>query len=432
MNARHVNARSLLGGLVLGFALGWVVFGLPSRDAGDPAPETIARPAATASDDATLVGQTAGPETAHPEPPEAGAEPALAEVFARGTWAELCKRADEAESPFPDEAVVAFEARLRQSREDGDLRLFLGVITALGRAGTSRADDVLIEIVGDEGISFPHPQNLAYAVRPALERSEQAGIAAAARRRFEKNVRDGMDSWVAAEGWMDFVAQHGDLEDVHWLLARKESGQIRDRALGALGRVQDPAAMAFVRGRLLEGNAWGKDRDILTAFVEHHDAEGWEVIRELLDRALRTGDTPPQMSLGHLLLLAATAGWPDRAGEVEELFRSLSTREHRVAALSAVNHLDRQGADVSALGSIFAAPIEVVAALGPDDLVSGSLRKTNVAAWRSFLTTPALLTQENVELLEAAAERMGLHPAADLREVPRKMRAKLASGWRTE
>lgn len=318
------------------------------------------------------------------------------------------------------------------------MRLYYAVVRALAKAGTPEADEILIRVVGDDGLSFPSPQTLAHLVYDSLEKSEQPGIADAARRRFERNLKDGRDSWVAAEGWLDLVARHGDLEDVHWLLARNESGQIRGKANESLGLVRDPEAVALVRDYLLEAAGMKARRllpyyqRVLDRFVEHHRADGWEVARELMERALRSGEAPDNLDLTGLFSVLVDAGWPKHEPELRSILLSLTSLEHRVHALAAYRRLDREGADVSAYGRILEAPVEMVQALKLDDVHHGSLRGAARRAWRSFREVPALLTLENVELLEMTADRLGLPAGSNLREVPQRMRAMLASGWRTE
>jgi len=334
------------------------------------------------------------------------------------------------------EEVAALVPRIGSSREAGDWGEFNKALRALAKARTPAAQKALMDLLSDLSIVFP--KRVGRIFYEGLEGSSLEGIAEAARKRFEQQIASGKTSWVAADGWVDLVAYHGDDEAVAWLAARDESTQIRDSANKALAKSQNPNAVRHMLNRLREqrnrANHWRE----FDAFVKSHPDEGFELAAELI-RLILANRLPPHMSPSSVIASSMTAVPASRLPEAKELLLELRTEADRVAAVYAVQALHNRGLDVEGLDAIVLAPQMALASMSEDD---GAVLGSSLPALsdRAYLAMVAIKgnsitwSERAAQALEAAAMRLAGSSAqshvADMKKVAAMIRAELASPWR--
>jgi hypothetical protein len=376
-----MKAAQFLGGLVLGALIGWLIRGLIIPP---PAPAPPPR---------------AGEDMSPAPPPPAAPAPAGSEAIPGA--------ASPAEPPPPSPRDLL--TRVRAAIREGDEGAFGTALRLLGRSEGEEAERALLALVEDP--SVPSPLRGGPFLR-GLARSTLPGIAAAARGRFEANLAAGEDSWVAADGWVDLVARHGDDADLVWLAGRNESFQIVDQARRAIFSSPSEAARRAARGLVESTRAdiRGQIPDYLRWDLE----EGFAIA----ERALRYvgpdahGSSGPDLSD---LFRAWGGGEPDGGiPELRAFLLGLREPMHRVAAVYAVQALAKRGSDTAAFGELLLEPTLVLERREP---VEG------------LLSARSALGYNPVAWSERAAAALD---AAGFAKEARKLRAGLSSPWRKD
>jgi hypothetical protein len=152
--------------------------------------------------------------------------------------------------------VPALRREAAEALAAGEKSRFEHAVQRLTHAGTDEAHRAILESIRPE--SLPGPL-IGMTYFRALHDADVPGIATVARRRFEMNLEAGRTSRVAAAGWVDLVARHGDDADIAWLVERDESGQIRSFSRAAIFSSPTAPARRAAR-RLLEAEGGERRR----------------------------------------------------------------------------------------------------------------------------------------------------------------------------
>jgi len=248
-----------------------------------------------------------------------------------------------------------------------------------------------------------------------------AEIVAAARRRFRMNVKAGETSWVATDGWFKMIARHGDAEDVRWLLERKESLQIRSQALDAVGWVRSPDAAEYVARLARNGKLSDRTLGVLS---EHSPGIAFPILRDRIRASMDQGQTPSRSDLQALARSTDEA----RIAEMRRILEEAATLPGgALAAVYAVQGLDRKGLDVSGLDAILDAPVaylEALAAGGPVELAD---RARYAIEYNKITWTERAAAA--LEAADAALRARGWGSAGEFGAVARKVLTSLKSEW---
>ncbi len=340
-----MNVRSLLLGLLLGFAAGWLV----SRLTGTRVPEATTE---EATDDGQPVGNAAE-----------------APVVLRGP-----SGSSNAKHPYETPDVETLRRRLETAQEGGDGPAFVDSLRGLGLLGTPDAHRALVAVLKDPQVLFP--EDLAHEFRTWLADSEIEGIAEAAKARFEIRRRAEYDVERAGSGWFFLIGAHGSRAWLDWAreesrLDRRLEGLCDELAVGFL-RSSRPGALAHARhlaraGHGLPGGPWRLVA--FRAWVRLDPSSGIPALVEEIDRGL--GSAPPRGTIDTELVLQLYAeslpasSFPEAADVIR---RVAGPREPLpLTAFQSIRRLHRRGMSLDGLESLVERPavfLERVAARG--------------------------------------------------------------------
>lgn len=422
-----MQVKSVVLGVLAGFVLGWITFGALGKDeARSSDPVSTTGPDARA---AVLKGRAPSPSASDLTKGQGGAS----SPNARTPGAEDGEGGERALSSAEVEALVA---RLPKSRSEGDWRAFAKALRSLADARTPAAQQALMDVLLNLSIVFP--KKVGRVFHEGLEHSELEGIADAARLRFEQQIASGKTSWVAADGWVDLVADHGDEADIAWLVAHTDSRQIRSSVQRALGKSQNPVAMQYMLRRFREHNSGAPHSRELIAFVKSHPQEGFDLVVELIRLAL-ANRLSPHLDRRSVIRCSTVAVPASRLSEARELLLELRTEGDRVAAVYAVQALHDRGLGMEGLEGIVLAPQEALAMMSEHDGADLGAFRTLLSN-RAYEATTAIQansitwSDEAVRVLEAAAARLEGSSAQGhvkyMKDMAAKLRTGLASPWR--
>jgi len=329
--------RFVLGvavGAALGFLLAYELFGsreVPSRRTTPVAP-VAATPAA--------------PAAKAPEPPQArGAEAHRGPLVIRHSGGSVTTTGDLVIIPDGEvlgagtRTVEELRAALAEARTAADWALYFRALSELGAMGTPEAQALLVEVMGDDTLTFVGPWTGQHFLR-WLEGSDAPGLLEAARRRAEIDIADNPDSRWKGVGWLSLVARRGGPGEIAWIESlggsRNRDMEV-DRALAE--GAKNPLAAERLAARLKE-----KDHYLWSPYLSSFAKENPRAAFEAAVAALPEGRDRRSDELVELIGEAATADTLDRA---RTALLKIGDPFVRLDAVRAVERMRKRGLDVA-------------------------------------------------------------------------------------
>jgi len=388
--------RGLLLGLVIGLAVGWLLFA-----GDDPAPRTGERTSAERrppAERAANGGHDADEEsdTAASRPPFApddqtkdhGGFTVTGDLTIRRTNGALhYALRGRVLHPRP---LAEIDAAMTKAREEKNWPEFYAGILELVLHDSAEADGRLVAVMGDETLRLPGPW-IGKRFFEGLEDSTLGTVGQAARNRAEVEIEEKSGSRWAGVGFLSLVARHGTEADLDWLetLGASRNRKEVDRALAE--GAANPAAAERMRRRLLAREDLRSSH--LREFAKANPGVAFDTAAELLDRG-RSGK--------EVFELLGRATRRDTLGRARSLLDRLDSTGERLAALKAVERMHRNDVDTSGFERLVAAPQEIIGralAGHPDEDLDDAVRaiQYNRIAW----------TEGNIAALRSLAQGDG-------------------------
>lgn len=393
-----MNLKSLAIGLVLGFAVGVATVTLLRVE-----PESAEPPTPETRHSSPETSPAPAPDRPPLSAPDLPAEVPALQIIRTGTPREI-KRLVFVRRVLTDEEARALIHRLDAAQAAGDQEIFNAALSGLSKSENDTALRRLLDLFVDESLPYLRGSHFV----EAFHNCDVPGIAAAARRRFEIHLASGELSWTSAAGWFDLIAQHGDSQDISWLLEREESTQVRNSAREAIARSSGPDAMAALEGLFREGKARAR---LVKFFGDHHPDRAFELIHEWM--CTQKWEEP--RGNDEIFRLYGSLAPADRIGEVRASLLALTGDRNRLGAIDTVQQISNRGLDATGFEPILETPIQM---LERPAGAAGSSRKSSARYAVEY--HPIMWSERSANALETAGYK---HEAA-------KVRAKLRSPWK--
>jgi hypothetical protein len=259
---------------------------------------------------------------------------------------------------------------LADARAAADWAAYYAALTEAGTAGTREAEELLVEVMGDETLSL-EGYRTGKSFRRWLADSDVKGIVEAARLRARIDIDDEPDdSCWRGVGWLALVALRGSEADLDWLEAHGRGDTNTemdvDRALAEGAR--NPLAAARLLRRMREPGRFRWSRRI----------EALESSSPEAALAAALGALPEVEDQKELLRFVGEATTPFTIEATRAALLSLRDGTARGTALRAVGRLRDRGLDVSGFEDLVDEPrllLERVASRPLDGDEAGEVRE---------------------------------------------------------
>ena len=337
--------RYAVFGALVGFAVGWLVFGereeLTRAERGESA----------------MPIQTSTKEIPSNEPLAPAREPAVdlrtADAAAIRHLAHSLK-----DSPTKDDFVAPAIARIEEARSSRNWKLFEALVGLLAASDSPEAEAKLIGLLGDTTLIF-HDWRIAEHFVWGLSTSDLDGVVPAARTRieFESTESNDRNRW---RMYYEIVAERGSVDDVAWLLehARKITHGMHDAVRApAEGSANPAAAQKFIE---LSKAGSVRGEGPARTFAKNNPVIALPFYREQLLAA--RGDTARAMAQTY-----GTAVTTATLAEAKRFLLGISDPRQRTAAAAAVNAMQRNKLDISGLEPLLRAPADYARQLAAGD-----------------------------------------------------------------
>lgn len=402
--------RNAIIGLVVGFALGWLVFGQSERT------DRAERKRAERAEESA--GQPQG--TPKPDEPAPESRPHLVEQVETAKPNELRLLAHRLATPVAEEVVQAALVRLEKAQADKDWELFRSAVEFLARTKSPAARAKLIELVGDTSIRF-HDWRIAGPICDGLRGTRTDGAAAAARDRIEMEAKAYRDK-NRQTGWFEIVAAQGTPADIEWLIQRgavnREETTAVYIALG-LAAADDYAADALIRIWKEWGDPWSSG-DAAKLLIDNNRPKALAFFRERFLTGAKNGAR-----------FYGDAVSEETLADAKATLLSLRDPIERTRAVYAVTRMQRNNLDISGLEPIVNAPVELAHSLVNAD--QKAIHQAYYDVLYGIEYNKVTWSEDAANALDALAHAYENKSRAEAyTELAREIRAKLGKGnWKT-
>lgn len=299
---------------------------------------------------------------------------------------------------------------LADARAAEDWAAYYAALSELGTAGTREAEQVLVEVMGDESLRL-EGYRTGKSFCGWLAESDVPGIVDAARRRAAIDIEDEPDDsrWRGI-GWLALVALRGGEADLSWLESlgrgQRNTEMDVDRAL-AEGSA-NPLAVERLARRMRDPGGFRWSERFHSFAAEHPQA--------VLDAALEA--LPAVAEADDLLRMIAEATTPDTVDRTRAALLGLRLPDARLAALKAVGRMRDRGIDVSGFADLVDEPRLLLERSMSRPLDRGEAREVrnairaigeNPVTWGEAATGAlrGFLEHEDTDVADAAKKALG-------------------------
>jgi len=402
--------RGVAIGILLGFALGWLLF----AERSDSQKRADRAPAATPASTPTT-NEHPAPTAEVPAPPPAPL-PKNARGYVYTQTVGGTRRFSIDGVPIEPRPLEQVLAAMERARAEKNWPEFLRGVVQLGMLDTPVADAHLVSILADEALELKGVWTGAQFYE-ALKDSKVDGIAEAARLRAEIEFEKTPKTAKAGLGYLSLVALFGEGPGHAWLesLTTDGAGIVRaDRAF-AEGSANAVAAERMRRRYLDDGIQPAAE---WVMFARENPAVAFDTAAEMIRRS------PTSVDAFRLLGQSTTE---ETLGRAREILGSLPDDAARLMGIRAVQVMAMRKLDVGGFEELLATPRVVLEAV----LSERSTAVQGRAAIATMIYCPLARTEANMAALRRVVEHGNAAIAQTAKEAVAQIERSnaLAGGW---
>jgi hypothetical protein len=322
-------------------------------------------------------------------------------------------------APVTASGVEALIQRIDRARADRDWNEFQTLLGLLGSAGTGRAHEKLVELMGDPTLGFR--ANMGRRFFAWLKDAQVPGIVEAARVRLDRETQGGTASSRAYEGWLALVAQHGGPGDLAWIDQLGADPKTLTVALDAwIAAGARPVAAQRVAALFAQRTRpWFASR--LQTFAH---ANG-DATRQLVEGAYASAKLGERDDLARAYGEAVDE---KSLGAAKRFLGSITDPAAQIDAVFAVDRMAQRGLDTSGLESIALAPVIALENLAGNP---GRNQRDLTTALNAVRMNRITWSPRAVSAIEAAAASADTRMANSLKLAAARIRNGLGEGdWK--